>query len=84
MKSNILDLWKGGKIMEINIKNECTYEYKISLKLCESDFMKITKALKNITFQIIEEPIIGDKHYLVELNIIELKDILDYFLKENK
>lgn len=68
--------------MEINIKHECHYEYKIYLKVCESDFMKITKALKNITFQIIEDKPIWGKYYLVELNIIQLKDILNYLLEK--
>lgn len=71
--------------MEISIKHECHYEYKIYLEVCESDFIKITKVLTNITFQIIEEPIIGDKHYLVELNMKQLTYILNYFLeKEGK
>lgn len=72
--------------MKINIKHECNYEYKITLKVCESDFMKIIKILtNNIVFQIIEEPLIeNNKHYLVELNIIQIKDLLNYFLEKNE
>lgn len=68
--------------MEISIKHECKYEYKIYLEVCESDFMKITKVLKNITFQLFEDQLLGNRHYLVELNITQLTDILNYLLEK--